>query len=622
MGNPSSARAWRSAIAMASAAVVVVCAAVAVAQTVPSQPVPQPKTQPPVVRPEIRPDIRPGIIRREILRPPVATLDNLDTLTRLPVFELAAPNANPDHLLSIASVVGPNAKLERDTGKRDQALAFRSGDIVADVDQRSGGVFVADLSKLWNPEVKAEVPNTDQARQIADRFMDQLKLLPASTEQIRFAFLSSSETGAGQDLPGSLDRRILNRQLSYGPQIQVRNEQGQAFSLPVVGGGGQLQVSVGDGGQVVGYSGVWRQVTRVVELAPVIPRARILEAFNAQAGQAKYSDLRASLAYYSAPAFESQKVLAPVWVVTGTVTVGEDSYPLRQQIIAATQYGPIAPRLERVQPRPGNLPTPNPERRDETAQRGALDKLFNLVLPKAHANAYECGTSWVGASQGLPRAADNRRGFLDRCRSGGWTVNFDWGDNNAFESDWRRNDDSWVDAADLVFYTGHASPSNWNVVNPDDTRMSDTEVGGASDLYGQNDLEWLIIAACGPHQSNHFVGGVGNAFDRWRSIFDGLHSFLGYGAVTFDTSDEGRRFMELAQSGWGVVDAWFRTAQEIQPATNGWAAPNGTNIFVTAMYAHSGDHCARNERLWGYGASCSDVPPGASQQRYLMWSGT
>jgi hypothetical protein len=48
----------------------------------------------------------------------------------------------------------------------------------------------------------------------------------------------------------------------------------------------------------------------------------------------------------------------------------------------------------------------------------------------------------------------------------GWKVNFNWGDANAWKSDWDANDDSWVDSADFVFYTGHASLNGWLLVTP------------------------------------------------------------------------------------------------------------------------------------------------------------
>jgi hypothetical protein len=228
---------------------------------------------------------------------------------------------------------------------------------------------------------------------------------------------------------------------------------------------------------------------------------------------------------------------------------------------------------------------------------------------------------WIGPSQGLGGSPGNKQGFVDHCRAAGWTVNFDWGESWAWENDWRSNDDYYVDGADLVFYTGHASPSGWVLNSPSDTFMHYTEVGGTTDIWGNTDVEWIGIAACGPLQSTHFTTNTSNAFDRWRAAFDGLHILLGYGAVTYDNTSEGRRFMELTRSGWSVIDAWFRMAWEIQPSWNGYGAPNGPWIYVVAMYAHNGDHCARYERLWGMGQNCSDVV-GSTQQRYMVWSGT
>ena len=133
--------------------------------------------------------------------------------------------------------------------------------------------------------------------------------------------------------------------------------------------------------------------------------------------------------------------------------------------------------------------------------------------------------------------------------------------------------------------------------------------------YGNDPANWFVAAPTAG------LLNTTNAFDRWRGVFDGLHVLLGYGAVTLDNTSEGRRFMELSRAGWNVIDAWFRTAWEIQPSTNGWPAPDGPTIWVTAMYAHNGDHCQRNDHLWGMGSTCPDAT-GASQQRYLMWSGT
>jgi hypothetical protein len=488
---------------------------------------------------------------------------------------------------------------------------------LVEVDRRSGHWFLADMNSLWNPLAKPSLPDAEKAQSIASDFAERFKLLPR--DQFVSAKLGSiTETAAIADAPGAV-KSVLDRQVNYEFQVNVDGR-----SIPVVGGGGQIKISVGDQGRIIGVMGGWRPINGVIEKAEIIPAERVIDEFRRANAGMKLDGLKASLAYYAAPAFEAQAALAPVWVISGMTEIAGKPAPIRKQIVAATaQYGPVYPKAEKLAPRAikpiDQLKRYVPKKGDEES-RGA--SLLDVIIPPAYAQeGGECGTSWIGVSQGLGGSQGNKQGFVNHCRAQGWAVNFDWGDGNAFERDWRADDDSYVDAADLVFYTGHANSWGWNLANPDDGSMSNGEVGGASDIYGQQDLEWVIIAACGPHQSNHFVGSIDNAFDRWRTIFDGLHSFLGYGAVTFDNTSEGGRFMELARSGWGVVDAWFRTAQEIQPATNGEAAPDGNTVFVTVMYAHNGDHCARNEKIHGVGPTCGDVR-GAGQQRHLIWSGT
>jgi len=59
----------------------------------------------------------------------------------------------------------------------------------------------------------------------------------------------------------------------------------------------------------------------------------------------------------------------------------------------------------------------------------------------------------------------NAQGFIDEWANAGWTIDFNWGDGNAWESDWTSNDDNYVDNADFVFYTGHANMNGWVLAN-------------------------------------------------------------------------------------------------------------------------------------------------------------
>ena len=183
-------------------------------------------------------------------------------------------------------------------------------------------------------------------------------------------------------------------------------------------------------------------------------------------------------------------MLTPVWVFGGTLDVRGRTVPMRLVTIPATEYGPELPTYR-----------PQPPRKKQAGRLDLARSRRGEVT--AHiANPFEAGTSWIGTSGGLAGSHDNAKGFVDGLAADGWLVNFNWGDGNAWESDWRRNDDTWVDAADFVFYTGHANSDGWVLAAPDDSFLHFTETAGSRDLWGANNLEWAVIAACGAKTNN------------------------------------------------------------------------------------------------------------------------
>jgi len=516
---------------------------------------------------------------------------------RLPVFRLASPGpasrAKMDAVL--ASTLGTAAvdAIDRpgpDTlGRKAQAKEIET--YVA-----SGGLYLRDADKRWNPSFVPALPTEAESRAIADRFLAQHQLLPGGSARTQVDFAGFAETGFSEDRPGPVAKTLLDRQVNYEVRVAVELA-GRVVPIPVVGGGGQFKVAVGDAGDIVGYHGVWRPITGLESLEEISSKAEAEASYRARAKDLDLVSVDASLAYYSAPAFEHQTLLAPVWVIKAVANVNGVLMPVRNTIVAATKYGPTftegPPRI-----RVDDLPAP--------------------------LSAYQGGTSWLGSSYGLPGSEANASGFDTLISAlSSWSMRFNWGNGNALESDWGSNDDSWVDACDFVFYTGHASQYGWSLANG---TLTNSEVGSSpenpGDHYGQYNLEWLIIAACGPHQSTHFrSSGTSNVFDRWRGTFDGLHTFMGYGGVTYDNTSEGWRVVLNAALGYNVIDAWFRAAEEVQPATNGYSNPDGPTIYVTAIYAHDGSGSMRYDRIWGTGTTYGDART-PDQTRVFIWSGT
>jgi hypothetical protein len=535
-------------------------------------------------------------------------------MDRLPIFRVDRPHTDADALVGVAArvfdITDRFAILE-DPGR----LSLRRGEHVVEHQSASGGIWAADQGRWFHPAARPKLPDHERAVSMATEMAGTRGLLPDLAGDFGYGEPHVAGTHLAISEAGKRSDRQLDVQVVFPVQVG---------GLPVVGGGGDFTFALGDGGELIGYTGVWRTVAGAFDAA-LVPQERADDAYREMFAGSRGLDLesvRSYLAYYAAPTFAVQEFLYPVYVYLATARIGENRVPLRAITLPATDFGP---RLELPQPAPERparaRPTTRP--RIEKRQRRAYSKAaFGPRALAAPTKPWEAGTSWIGMSGGLAGSQANAQGFVDEWAADGWIIDFNWGDAAAWESDWRRNDDTWVDNADFVFYTGHASQDGWVLSNPDDGFLSFNEVGGAptapGDLWGSSDLEWIVIAACGPLQDELLAKGGGNVLDRWDGAFDGLHQLLGYGAITFDNTEEGRRLASYCRSGMTVKDAWFRAAKEIQPSTNGAGAPDGPTVWVGAMWAGRSGIDPIGDHAWSHGSVSSD--PTSPTFMACMWT--
>jgi hypothetical protein len=519
---------------------------------------------------------------------------------RLPIYRLGAERTDVGHLVDLGQRIF-DINEEFSLGENNSHRVLRSGQRVVEVATASGGIWAADEAQLWKPWTRPDLPTKTEAIARADRFVQDRALLPKLAGPFQFGRPVVGETLFATNRSGDRQNYALDVQVAY--PVLVRD-------LPVVGGGGDFTVILGDQASILGFSGVWRPAEEAFEAA-VIERERADEQFRKMTQGMKVESYGATLAYYSAPAFRSQEFLYPVYVYGGTAVFGDQRVPLRQIMLPATEFGP-----------PVVFPEPQPPRPKSSGRRRAMRAPRRSLAAFSPWRPWEAGTSWIGESGGLPGSQANAQGFVDEWAAAGWHIDFNWGDANAWESDWRRNDDTWVDDADFVFYTGHASMNGWVLANPDDGFLEFSEVGSSpktpGDLWGQNDLEWAVIAACGPLQDEILASGGGDVFARWDGAFDGMHILMGYGAITFDNTDEGRKLVQYARGGSTLINAWFRTAKEIQPTTNGAGAPDGPNVYVGAMWVGRDGIDPGNDHAWDSGSVSAD--PTSPTWYAAMWT--
>ena len=564
-------------------------------------------------------------------------------MASLPVFHTSSARQDDIQVEKLARDVLGGHDLRIDS--RGATTSVRGLDVTVDADRARGGVWAGDLSRLWgDPHIA--VPKDDAVAEIARTALNELRLTPKLDGPFRY-----SEPGIRRSktvTEGDGGRTVDEGEATYSRDVVVDvSGRGdiQGDTLPVFGGGGRFRATVGDGGQIVGVHGVWREAYQADEL-PVRSVEEAVEAAGLSHNGKNVRLTGAQLGYYSAPSFAAQDVLFPVYAVTADVRDGDKWLPSRVTLVPATDIGEVGPREAPVRDRkegitlspavlsdvvkpglaiPSDLTVSSAILRRRGIQpeavltRGPSGSIFvkpgltgfdiSAILEAIRPRSF--GASWIGTFGGLGGSQANAQGFVDEMTAEGWQRKFNWGNQAAWKSDWVSNDDQYVDDVDFVFYTGHASPDGWMLATGgagDWLHFNDVgaQPNNPSDHWGRNNLEWAVIAACGPLQDD-IINGGGNVHDRWRGVFDGLHLLLGYAAVTYDNTEEGRRLASYARSGMTLRQAWFRAAQEIQPSTNGYGDPYGPDVYAAAYYVGNSTSNTADDHLWGRGTVGPDI---------------
>jgi hypothetical protein len=457
------------------------------------------------------------------------------------------------------------------TNEDERRVRMTSDGLALELEKRSDYLYLERGAALWNPRVRPQLPDAKAARAAADDVVQTLTPYLHGDRQTRSAGAQPGQNLQFQRLTYTRSTSRgwrLDVQAIYNWSIDVPRAKGGPCRLPVTGGGGKFRVAFGEATSLVGLSGGWRNIVDTQGERRVISRRQAESEFRRLLPKRRIECVRSQLAYYAAPAFREQRLLVPVWLVDGEVTRERQRCKIRTQIIPATDIATFS------EPRAVKRPIQPLRRSAQPLARTAASPPFT------------CGAEWFGEPGDSFEA--NKDGFLDGCRAMGGTVKFDRGSNTARERDFRAKDHQFADAVNIVFFTGHANADGWEMRPPNQYRLSWKPLNNQPPKLGDEKLRWLVIGACGPLQNTPT-----KAVDRWGRIFNGLHGMLGYGSESFSEVDEGQRFTEHLKDGLGVVDAWLRTAVEVQPAKG--TGGNNSGVIATALYAHGGDHATSKE---------------------------
>lgn len=158
--------------------------------------------------------------------------------------------------------------------------------------------------------------------------------------------------------------------------------------------------------------------------------------------------------------------------------------------------------------------------------------------PAQAAAAFTMGVEWIqyynGTNPDLPGVPPDANGFYNRLASLGWTGRFNWGNNAAWERDWRDcslggGDCTYgVDRAEFVYFSGHGSPARMYFgVNKD-----------AYSFFGGNarfqNVRWAAFSSCQTLRGGPYIGTGNPPLTYWFDSFKGSYMLLGFHSVMGD----------------------------------------------------------------------------------------
>lgn len=427
-------------------------------------------------------------------------------------------------------------------------------------------------------------PNADTALQIVNGTLNGAGAHPAETFGGEHATVASStSTSRFEMVDAATDQEAFGFELdrSVDFTFQVDADQGP---VPFLGPGARVKFSLARNnaeqvirGTLMKYS-LWNLeplgTVEVISQAEAERQCAELYAGTSETPtrqvEAAQVELSASarLVYFAPPIDTPSTTVYPYYECEGSlVTEGEEAL-LRKVLIQATDEAPDL----------------NASTADHASSRS-----MDASIDPASLTQVDVGVEYIADSQGLPGSVGNADGFVSAMQGASVPVEFVWSDFNAWEQDFKDpslggNDSSWVDNVDAVFYTGHADGNGFTFPgNQDDGKLRYDEA-----RWGDRDLEWLVIAACGPLQPS--AGGLSWG-QRWGDAFTGLHLLLAYAETSYVRKDEGRTYAEGLVNGKRVRNAWVDAAM---------LQPSGVTYAYMGV-ADSDGQTNFNDYFWGRG---------------------
>lgn len=508
----------------------------------------------------------------------------------LPVFVLQDSGVGAEQVQRLLDSVGVTAKISKADPSapisyldKGRFMAVPSRTVARGTSKEGEGPIVRQVLDLEALKKRRPLPAQDALGRALEALRGAEMLPDTVSKYVRAEPRAEYSTFEATDRKGNVLARVnLDTHVMFDLHLSV------ADGVRVTGPGAKVKLVFGPSGRATQlYYGLYG--LEEAGSVAVLPTQDAQEACARALARGRVQPERVTteLLYYvpNAQGKLGSVKITPSYLCESRVTVGDRTLDSRGVLIDAETGKPrFNARLA-----PGR---PAPQIAQNTLEPQRLGRV-------------DAGTEYVGVSQGLGGSQANAGGFTNTMRARGVPVQFHWGDFSAWERDFKDpsrggNDRAYVDDVDIAFYTGHADGNGFTFPGAND----DGFLHYSDAVWGERDLEWLVIAACGPLQE--MEGGLSYT-QRWGGAFRGLHQMLAYANVSFDNTSEGRimaenllgvRILWFDIGAKMVRHAWVETATQVQPSSVTWAIMGPFGPGYTHNY---------NDFFWGKGSTSGDI---------------
>src|SRR5215217_5046353 len=183
------------------------------------------------------------------------------SIRKLPIYRLATPQFSDTHLERLATrAFGMDSYAAE---RIPDGVRLTAATRLLEVNLKTGAMWMADQSQLWNPDMKPRLPKPEETELRVRRYLQEHDLLPQSTGGMDLKVEHVSTAGTHLSTFDVSSKRRHNRQLdvheSFGVEVTVPSPEGDSRNhVPILAGIGKIGVTLGNQGQVIAYHREWR----------------------------------------------------------------------------------------------------------------------------------------------------------------------------------------------------------------------------------------------------------------------------------------------------------------------------------------------------------------------------